>query len=576
MALLYFFAFLAGLATVLSPCILPILPAILSAGVGKGKRRPLGVVIGLISSFTFFTLTLTFLVKSFGVSADLLRIFAVIILVFFGLVMLFPRLSEWFSAISSSIANLGTRFQSKPEQTETGFFSGFILGLALGLVWTPCAGPILAAITTLVATQSVTLQAVFLTIAYSVGAAIPLFLIMYGGNKALRSSRYLSQHAEGIRQFFGALMIAFAAALFFNVDTLLQQKILEYFPKLTIENQPIVKQALNTLRQDDSPLARETPPQFGENLPKIAQAPPIEGIENWLNTQNEQAPDLKGKIVLVDFWTYSCINCLRTLPYLTQWYDTYKDKGFIVIGVHTPEFEFEKNEDNVKKAVQRLHIQYPVALDNEYKTWGAFHNQYWPAHYLIDREGIVRQVHFGEGGYTETENAIRALLNETPLIKQEEPIKKIQRPMTAETYLGYKRAGQYTVENHIEPDKIVNYSYSAPIEKDGLGLTGKWKVEEERITAEGTDSFLVLNFLSNRVYLVLSGSSQQPINVTLDGKPLSSFYYTSDMNKQGEIFVDEDRKYDIVNLQGQYGRHVLKLHLPKGVSAYAFTFGDQE
>lgn len=555
MPVLLVFAFLAGVFTILSPCILPVLPFILSASTMKGKYRPLGIIVGLVASFTFFTLALTAIVHSTGLSANVLRYIAITLIFIFGLVMLFPSLSDRFARMTTPLANLGQNIQ--PTTTESGFVGGFIYGIALGLLWTPCAGPILAAITTLVATQSITLGTVSITLAYSIGAGLPMFFIAYGGSKIVQSSRFLSQHSEGLRQFFGGLMVLTSIAIALHWDTILQQQISRIIPPVLIEDNATVKKELEKLRGQEDIFS------FDETLPgedkDYGKAPEITGITNWINSPPLSLMQLKGKVVLVDFWTYSCINCLRTLPYLEKWYADYKDDGLVIIGVHTPEFEFEKDPKNVAEAASRLGVLYPVAQDNDYKTWQAYHNHYWPAHYLIDQNGHVRMIHFGEGGYAETENAIRQLLGKAPLHMEESKITK--RPITPETYLGSDRGKSYTSENSIKSDVPAEYHYTTSLKDDRVGLKGNWKVESEFILSESDESYLDINFLARRVYLVLSGSSDTPIEVTLDGKPYS------------KIQVDEARKYDIVTTT--YGRHNLSLKIPKGIKAYAFTFGDE-
>lgn len=571
MTLLLIFSFLAGIATVLSPCILPVLPAILSASASGGKGRPFGVILGLIISFIFFTLALTTLVQSFGLSANVLRYFAIAVIGFFGLILFIPALSDKFAMLTNSLADYGAGLQSKAK-TRSGFVSGLIIGAALGLVWTPCAGPILAAITTLVATQKISFEVFLLTFAYSIGAAFPLFFIAYGGQKALSISS-LAKYSERIRQFFGVLMILTAVALALNWDVAFQQSILDYIPRVQLENNERLKRELQKLR-GPSPFENKVERKSGE-LPLIAPAPEFEGITAWINSPPLTMEKLKGKVVLIDFWTYSCINCIRTFPYLRNWYDSYHDKGFVIVGVHTPEFEFEKDESNVKKAVERFKIKYPVAMDNNYKTWEAYHNSYWPAHYLIDQNGIVREVDFGEGAYLETENDIRMLLNLPPLVK-EEVVAPMVASMTPETYLGYKRAAAYISENKIVQNRSAIYKYSETLGSDQVGLKGDWTVEDEYIRSNSNESTLSLNFEANRVYLVLGGGSSDPIKVDLDGAPLPSDYRTSDMNSQGEIMVKEARKYDIVDLKGKGGRHTVTLHIPTGIKAYAFTFGMEE
>lgn len=578
--LLLLFALLAGVATVLSPCILPVLPAILSASASGGRRRPLGVILGLIISFVFFTLALTTLVQSFGLSANVLRYIAILVIGFFGVVLLIPFLSEKFAMLTDSLANFGTQIQARSRTERSGFVGGLIIGAALGLVWTPCAGPILAAITTLVATQQINLEVVLLTVAYSLGAALPLLIIAYGGQRALSVSS-IAKHAERIRQIFGVLMILTAISLALNWDVAFQQSVLDYLPSIQVEKNRWVQEQLQKLR-GPSPFTvkpqNNIDNQKTDTLPYIAPAPPLKGITAWINSPPLTWDQLKGKVVLIDFWTYSCINCIRTFPYLRRWYETYKDKNFIIIGVHTPEFEFEKDENNVKKAVQRFHLTYPIAMDNHYDTWQAFYNSYWPAHYLIDQNGIVREVHFGEGNYLETENAIRSLLHLPLLAKEKQEIASpsYRESMTPETYLGYKRADAYTSDIHIIPNERAHYDYQNVLKPNEVGLKGEWTIDAEYMTSDSDDAQLNLNFQSNRVYLVLGGKSPLPISVELDGKPLPPSFWTSDMNAQGKITVKDPRKYDIVDLKGESGRHLLTLYLPKGIQAYAFTFGMEE
>lgn len=557
MLILLLFAFLAGIVTILSPCILPILPAILSAGTVKGKWRPLGIISGLILSFTFFTLALTAIVHATGLSPNVLRYVAILLIFFFGLIMIFPSLSNWFAVKTSSIASAGQSIQSTAP--GGGFGGGFLFGIALGLIWTPCAGPILAAITTLVATQSVGLTTVLITLSYSIGAAIPLFLIAYGGSQVIQSSKFLSSHSEGIRQTFGVLMILTAIAIGLHWDMLIQQKLAPYFPPILIEDNALVKQELEQLGQDQNKVSM---PAFSflasDKLANYGPSPELTGIVNWINSPPLSIMQLKGKVVLVDFWTYSCINCVRTLPYIEKWYADYNKEGLVVIGVHTPEFEFEKDPQNVAEAAMRLGVKYPIAQDNDYKTWNAFRNHYWPAHYLIDREGNLRMVHYGEGGYMATENGIRELLG-LPALKEKEPT-KAARSITPETYLGLERGNSYASGINLVPQATATYDYTGSLANDKVGLKGAWKAENERIVSGSDESTLDLNFEASQVYLVLSGSSKVPMEVALDGKPTQ------------QIVVYGDRMYTIVSTR--YGRHQLSLKVPKGVSAYAFTFGD--
>jgi thiol-disulfide isomerase/thioredoxin len=310
-------------------------------------------------------------------------------------------------------------------------------------------------------------------------------------------------------------------------------------------------------------------------LPKIASAPEFAGISHWYNSPPLTLKALKGKVVLVDFWTYSCINCLNTLPHIKEWYSKYKDKGFVVVGVHSPEFEFEKDNRNILKAIERFKILYPVALDANYKTWDAYNNHAWPAHYLIDQAGFIRDVHIGEGAYDETENAIRALLGEKPMELSGREPSPFRRILTPETYLGYLRAQAYGSAIQIKSGEARAYRGTPTPSSNEVNLQGTWLVGPESATAKSKGAHLYLNFLATKVYLVMSGSSKSPVTLTLDGKPLPKEFYTEDMNEKGEIWIKDARKYDVINLKKNYGRHVLGLQLPEEVSAYAFTFGDE-
>lgn len=569
MIILLIFSFLAGIVTVLSPCILPVLPILLSAGMAKGTSRPFGIVLGVIVSFTFFTLALKSLVDIAGINAEYLRFAAIFIIALFGLTMIFPWLGNLFARATTPIEEAGTKLQMQSQNIKSGFASSFILGIALGLVWTPCAGPILAVIITLVAFNTVNTVIFLMTLFYSLGAAIPMFLIAYGGQRMVAASKGLSKYTETIRALFGLLMLCTAFVIFMNWDIMFAQKALMYIPNIDIENNPAVMERLGTISGNKTPYVNaESNPNLLTNKGK---APELTGISQWLNSPPLTLKDLHGKAVLIDFWTYSCINCVRTLPYLTRWYETYKNKGFVIIGVHTPEFLFEKNPKNVEDAIKRFNIHYPVALDNNYGTWQAYSNVFWPAHYLIDQNGNIRQVHFGEGKYLETENAIRTLLKEPPLKKSE--ITSQFHATTPETYLGYQRAERYASDIRLKNDQAAEYESREPLTEDHVSIKGLWLVEPEYIQSMRNDNMLELDFLASKVFLVLGGQSDEPLTILLDGKPLPQEYYTRDMNSKGQLFVKEPRMYSIIDLKDQYERHKLTLRVPKGIQAYVFTFG---
>lgn len=561
MILLILFAFLAGFMTILSPCILSIAPILLATGTEKSYYKPLGIITGLIISFSFFTLSLTTIVQATGISPDIFRYIALSIIIFFGLTMIIPAFEKIFTLLTTQIARIGTTIQKHSTHTKTEFMSGFLLGVALGLLWTPCAGPILATITAIAATSGISLQTILMTLAYSTGAAIPMLLICFGSTRIIRSTTNLTPYLHRIRQLFGIIIVASAFAIIFHVDTIIQERVAHFFPHITLEDNPLLHKELSMLKKPQS--SHET---------KIA--PELIGISNWLNSQPLTLAQLRGKVVLIDFWTYTCINCIRTLPHVTQWYTDYKDKGFEIIGVHTPEFAFEKNKSHVEDAIKRFNITYPVALDNDYKTWQAYDNHYWPAHYLIDQHGIIVKTHFGEGNYKEMENAIRTLLNLSPTAEKGEFV--THKPITPETYLGFERGDRYHPSLQIQKNKPTNYQTTYPLDDDQVGLTGNWTISSDCIKSETSNNALELNFIANHVYIVMQSDTPQLITVLLDGKPVPQKYYSQDMATEGKILVHEPRMYEVINLKDDYGRHTLTLQCQKGINAYVFTFGGEK
>lgn len=523
--LLLAFAFLAGIVTILSPCILPVLPSLLAAGALKGKARPFGIVTGFTVSFTLFTLALSWLVEQFNISPAWLQGTAIVILALFGLILIFPKLSDEFEKWTS-------RFSSVEVESSNGFWGGFLLGSALGLIWTPCAGPLLASVIVLAVTRQVSSEVFFLTLAYAIGAAIPMLAIIYGGKKL---TQYFKAYTQTIRKVFGYLMLLSAIAIFLDLPVYIQQFSAKFVPPIEIENHPLVLDELKRLKKPGN-----------SDKPEIIAT-------GWINSAPLNLDDLKGKVVLIDFWTYSCINCIRTFPYITKWWETYKDQDFVLIGVHSPEFQFEKDYDNVKRAAEKFHLTYPIALDNNFDTWRSFNNLYWPAHYLINKEGKIIYTHFGEGKYGETENEIRKALGlNTISIKEEE---KTGENITPETYLGYERGTKYNIT--IVPNVINSYAGTPP-GLNQVSLKGEWLVDKEKIKA-GKNASLLLNFRAANVYLVLQGSGN--IEVYLDGKKVNT------------VSLDMARKYDIVKVP--YGTYQLELKFPENAEAFAFTFGGE-
>lgn len=584
MAILILFAFLSGMVTIFAPCIWPILPIVLSAGATSGERKPLGIVMGLAVSFMLATLALAFVVQVIPFDPEVLRLFAVFVIALLGLTLIIPALGARLEGTVSRFASLGGRFM---KNSGTGFWSGFITGFALGLVWSPCAGPILATIATLAATQAVSFQVVLITLAFVLGVSLPLFVLAVLGKRILTKTRVLAPYTKRIQQSFGLIMILAAGAIYTGYDKTLQTKLLDTFPSYEsflngLEKNDMVKQKLDELKGVDrgSSLLKkeEAKSSMKSDLPQYGQAPEFVGIEKWLNTDSPLTLDgLRGKVVLIDFWTYSCINCIRTLPYVTGWYEKYKDQGFVVIGVHTPEFAFEKKTMNVVDAMARYKISYPVAQDNNYGTWRAYGNRYWPAHYLVDTEGRIREYHFGEGNYKETEQAIQSLLEEAGRKAGTDTLKIVGdapgRSQTPETYLGNAR-----MERFLSPERVTGEAqmFTAPVtlQKDSFAYAGIWKVESERAIA-GSDTALTLRFKGKKVFLVMAppdNASAGSVRVFLDQNPITKELSGKDVI-DGKVSVDADRLYELFDGKGLTGEHTLRLEFEtSGTAVYAFTF----
>jgi cytochrome c biogenesis protein CcdA/thiol-disulfide isomerase/thioredoxin len=375
-------AALAGIATVASPCILPMLPLLLGVSVGHTDRwRPLFIVLGFALSFCAMALAFGATAQALGLSQDAVRALAIATLLLLGTVMLFPALSDRLTARLGGLADIA---DGLGRRTGAGRLGGFGLGLTLGALWTPCAGPVLASALALVATATDPTRATGLLAAYAAGAGLPMLAIAYGGQIASVRLRGLLRHATRLRQAFGAAIIATAVAMQGQYDVQAAAWLAQWVPTASATAAPAAPPA-------------DTAPEFA-------------GITQWLNSPPLSMASLRGKVVLVDFWTYGCVNCVRTVPQVAQWHERYKDQGLVVVGVHTPEYGFERSTGNVRAALQRLGIRYPVAQDNGYQTWNAWHNRYWPAQYLVDREGRVVMRHVGEGDEPAIEQAIRSAL----------------------------------------------------------------------------------------------------------------------------------------------------------------------
>ena len=612
MLVLLAFAFVSGVITILSPCILPVLPIVLSGGIGGGKARPFGVLTGFVVSFTVFTLTLSAIVRALGIPADALRVVAVVLIAVFGIVMLVPQLRNGFELLTSRIASRGSKTSSvavgqpmagragQAAVHQAGFWSGTVVGLSLGLVWTPCVGPIMASVISLALTQQVRGDSVFITLAYTLGTSIPMLAVMLGGRALLSRVPTLTRNTANIQKGFGVLMLAMAVAIGLGWDRRFQAAVLRAFPNYgtgltVIERAPTVRTALRVLQPATGVQtnasgerlfsgATDAAPENGI-LGDYGLAPDIVTNGMWFNTEGVvpmggQLPDggsppltmqsLRGRVILIDFWTYSCVNCVRTLPYLKAWYDTYGSHGLVVIGVHTPEFEFEMKSSNVAQAIKDLGVDWPVVQDNDYKQWNAYSNQFWPAHYFIDAKGQVRYFHFGEGDYDVSEKVIQALLKEAGanvggIISK--PAAAIES-YTPETYLGYDRARGFASATVPVPDKPADYLPARAPANGEWNLTGKWTITPQYVVPQDSGT-LQLGFNAKNVFLVIEpGQLAGKIAVSVDGRPGDD---TADV-RNGVLAPRESRMYQLVGLK-QAGPHLLRLEVHGNVRLFAFTFG---
>jgi len=572
MVVLLLFSILSGVVTILSPCILPILPIVLSSSATNQKARPLGLIAGLIVTFSLFTLIVTKIVSYLGISANALRLLSVVLLILIGLTMLIPALTVLFDRLVGFLPGL-----VKTETQGSGFGQGFLTGATLGLVWAPCAGPILSAVIIVAATQTLTFNSALVVFAYSLGVGIPLLLVTYGGRALIQRVRILSGNLLRIQQAFGVLVILTALLIGFNLDTQFTAWATGAIPAswtaglTAFENSPIVQEQLALLRGHGANVFAANSDILGHYGP----ARDFTGGTGWINSVPLTRDGLKGKVVLVDFWTYSCINCIRTFPYLLDWYAKYKDYGFVIIGVHTPEFAFEHDTANVVQAVHQFGIPYPVVQDNNYVIWNAYLNSYWPAEYLIDATGQVRHFQYGEGNYDKTEQAIQALLAEAghpvtaPLTKGLSA--NFSANETPETYIGTDRQSGFASPERVAAGKVSNYSFPGVVALNNFAVSGSWDFEPQYAQETTAGSKLTLHFFAQDVYLVMT--SDQSSIVTITGLTPDTANTSEDVNAQGEILVSASRLYHLVHFsQAMEGTVTLKFNSP-GVQAFSFTFG---
>ncbi|MGA8363794.1 MAG: cytochrome c biogenesis protein DipZ [Solirubrobacteraceae bacterium] len=589
MLLLILFAILAGAGTALSPCVLPVLPALLSAGGVGGQRRPLGVVLGLMVTFTITIVGIAEVVGGVGLGSDPLRDLAVAVLLITGLTLIVPGLADGLEARMSRLARYG------PRTSGDGFASGLLVGAALGFVYTPCAGPILAAVISVSAASG---RTVAVAIAYAFGSGVVLLALTLGGRSLFDRVRRAGR-GPALQRTLGAIMVITAVAIATELDVNFDQYVAQHIPEVnltaSLEKSHAVESRLHELSGHNAKFqASTTAPSEphdasqaklladAHGLKNLGPAPEFTETEDWFNTgvgghQNKplSLAGLRGHVVLIDFWTYTCINCIRTLPYLKAWDAAYRHDGLTIVGVETPEFAFEHDASNVANAIHQFGIRYPVVQDNEMGTWNAYGNEYWPADYLIDATGHVRYAAFGEGDYDKTETAIRALLAETGAqvggMSRPADVIVPSEQATPETYLGTARAQGWVNGPHAG-----THDYG-PGPYPHLGLsefayTGTWNIAEQPARAV-SNAGIEVHFQAKNVYLVLSAPGERPlgVRVLLDGRPIPAAEAGADVHG-GVVTVRGQRLYTLASLPRDE-QHRLTLRFAPGVTGYAFTFG---
>ena len=565
---LFVLAYLGGVLTIISPCILPVLPFVFARADRPFLRSGLPMLIGMALTFALIA-TLAAVGGSWAVEANQYgRLAAIALLALFGLMLLFPALSDW---MTRPLVALGARLsQSAQDSGGASIVPSLLLGIATGLLWAPCAGPVLGLILTGAALHGANLQTSLLLAAYAAGAATSLALALLIGGRLFAAMKRSIGAGEWIRRGLG---VAVLTRLSLASTASLEQNLLDRFHSTPRDNTAMM----------------QTKPDAGHSaLPIEGEMPTLPKATAWLNSPPLTNADLKGKVVLVDFWTYSCINCLRTLPYVRAWAEKYKDQGLVVIGVHTPEFAFEKKLDNVKQATVDLKVNYPVAIDNDYAIWRAFHNQYWPAHYFIDAKGFIRHMHAGEGQYDESERVIQQLLAEAgkgsapsmPLVSvsgsgtEAAPSKGDVR--SPETYVGYDRAENFISAGGAVQGAAHVYRVDETPKLNEWGLTGDWTVGEEHAALNTKDGGIVYRFHARDLHLVLGPAADGKsvrFRVTLDGAAPGDNHGT-DTDAQGYGTITGQRLYQLVRQKDAIADRTFRIEfLDPGAQAYAFTFG---
>jgi cytochrome c biogenesis protein CcdA/thiol-disulfide isomerase/thioredoxin len=566
--LLLIISFIAGVLTILAPCVLPVLPVIVGGSIGgktKEKARPYIIVASLAGSIIFFTLLLKVSTILINLSPNFLTDFSGGLLILLGLAALVPE--SWEAMIVRlNWQAASQRFLGKGEKNKGKYVGPILIGLALGPVFASCS-PTYAFILASILPSSFLAGIIYL-VTYTLGLVLALLLVSVAGREFISRFSWAVDTHSLFRRALGVVFILIGVAVISGYQVKAETWVANHLPfdETRIERVLLAKQSKNSIIHK---LAQSA---SGSNVLNVqpTPAPEFQGLTNWINSPPLTMAQLKGKVVLVDFWTYSCINCIRTLPYIEKWYSAYQGKGLVIVGVNTPEFAFEHNPDNVQAAVKKDGILYPVALDNNYDTWNAYNNDSWPADYLIDKSGNIRYVSQGEGDYDKTEKAIQQLLGIKAPLQTPGGTVPITQDQTPETYFGTNRAQNYTGLPDLN-DGTANFQTASPLDQDQWTLGGSWQVSQDSITSNNDTSKLIFHANAKDIYMVASGAgaSNQSVGVSLAGAAAGQY---GDDVSGGNVTVSGSRLYHIVSLK-QAGDTTVTLTVPKGVSLYTFTFG---
>jgi cytochrome c biogenesis protein CcdA/thiol-disulfide isomerase/thioredoxin len=609
--ILFLVSYLGGVLTILSPCILPVLPFVFARADQPFIKSGLPLLLGMAITFAGVA-TLAAVGGGWAVQANQYgRLAAIVLLAVFGVTLLFPELAD---RLTRPLVALGGRLSQRaedPNGSGSSFGPSFLLGVATGLLWAPCAGPILGLVLTGAALQGANVGTSLLLLAYAAGAATSLALALLIGGRVFKAMKSSLGAGEWIRRGLGAAVLCGVAAIALGLDT-------GFLTRVSLANTSDIERALidkaptnqtgepaqpSVIMKGDSnammsgsdamkggPAMMMMKPKAAgaaDALPVEGQAPSLAGAVEWLNSPPLTIEGLRGKVVVVDFWTYSCINCLRSLPYIRAWAEKYKDQGLVVIGVHAPEFAFEKNIDNVRQATKDLKVDYPVAIDNDYAIWRAFDNQYWPAHYFIDAQGRIRHHHFGEGEYAQSEKIIQQLLAEAGKSDVAKDIVSVNAQgaeaapdmddvKSPETYVGYAREENFASPGGAVDDKSQVYSIAPQLQLNQWALSGDWTIGGERASLNAANGRIAYRFHARDLHLVLGpGADGKPVRfrVSIDGKPPESDH-GADTDAEGNGTVTGQRLYQLVRQNKPAADRQFEIEfLDPGAQAFAFTFG---